>query len=92
MEKREEITQRLIENCEQLYQRIMAHPATTEGFKARGFVFDVVEDPADQSVRLIELNDFRALSGCGACLFHWIRDAELLYGFEKGVEMRVTVP
>ena len=80
------------QSCEQVHQRIMAHPAMTKGLKAREFVFDVVEDPADQSVRLIELNDFGALSGCGACLFHWIRDAKLLYGFEKGVEMRVTVP
>jgi hypothetical protein len=23
------------------------------------------------------------MSGCGACLFHWIRDAKVLYGLDK---------
>ena len=54
-----------------------------------GFTFDVVVQK-DASVQLVEVNPFGALSGCGACLFHWVRDAKLMYGFDKEVEFRVT--
>ena len=37
--------------------------------------------------RLIELNDFGAMRGCGACLFHWIQDARLMYGESEGIEV-----
>ncbi|KAK4553683.1 hypothetical protein LTR86_009181 [Recurvomyces mirabilis] len=42
-------------------------------------------------VQLIELNSFGATTGCGSCLFHWIRDAEVLYGKLEDVEFRVTL-
>jgi hypothetical protein len=47
-----------------------------------GFSFDVALQD-DGSVQLVELNPFGATSGCGACLFHWIRDAKVLYGLDK---------
>ncbi|MCJ1252114.1 hypothetical protein MMC30_009352 [Trapelia coarctata] len=53
--------------------------------KKTGFVFDVLyaEETGTVSARnifqLIELNPFGALSGCGSCLPHWIRDWETLY-------------
>lgn len=85
------VTQRLVKSCEGLHKRIMAHPAMTDLLRSRGFVFDVVEDPETQDVRLIELNDFGAMSGCGACLFQWIRDARVMYGIDERIEVRVTV-
>lgn len=63
----EAIAKRLLESCQALHQKIMGHPAMTEVRRSRGFVFDVYEDPSTQVVRLIELNDFGAMSGCGAC-------------------------
>ena len=69
----------------------MGHPAMEEVLRNRGFVFDVYEDPSNQEVRLIELNDFGAMSGCGACLFHWIQDARVMYGVSEGIEVRVAV-
>ena len=69
----------------------MGHPAMTEALRNRGFVFDVYEDPNTQDVRLIELNDFGAMSGCGACLFHRIQDARVMYGVSKAIEVRVAV-
>ena len=89
-EEHNNITKRLVNNCEKLHEKIMVHHAMTELLKSRGFVFDVVVDPVSQEVSLIELNDFGALTGCGACLFHWVRDARLLYGLEEKVEVRVT--
>lgn len=89
-EEHESIPDRLLNSCKRLHQKIVAHPAMTEVLGSRGFVFDVVVDPVNQDVRLIELNDFGALSGCGACLFHWVRDARLLYGLNERVEVRVT--
>ena len=89
--EQEGIAQRLLENCEVLHQKIMAHPAMTDKLKSQGLVFDVTEDPSTQDVQLIELNEFGAMSGCGACLFHWIRDARVMYGLSEGTEVRVAV-
>ncbi|KAH7419380.1 hypothetical protein BKA64DRAFT_650670 [Cadophora sp. MPI-SDFR-AT-0126] len=46
----------------------------------QGFSFDVMFDEETQSCALIELNSFGARSGCGSCLFHWLRDMDVLYG------------
>jgi hypothetical protein len=54
-----------------------------------GFTFDLALQP-DATVHLVEINPFGALSACGACLFHWVRDARLLYGFCGDVEFRIT--
>ena len=69
----------------------MGHPVMTEVLRKRGFVFDVYGDPRTQDVRLIELNDFGTMSGCGACLFHWIQDARVMYGVSEGIEVRVAI-
>ncbi|KAH6724274.1 hypothetical protein BKA61DRAFT_535769 [Leptodontidium sp. MPI-SDFR-AT-0119] len=52
----------------------------------QGFTFDVIFDEEGWSCSLIELNSFGARSGCGSCLFHWLRDMEVLYGrrLERG--------
>ena len=63
----------------------------TDKLKNQGFVFDMTEDSGTQNVQLIELNDFGAMSGCGACLFHWIRDARVMYGLSQDTEVRVAV-
>ncbi|KAF2872292.1 hypothetical protein BDV95DRAFT_569433 [Massariosphaeria phaeospora] len=55
-----------------------------------GCVVDVVvmvsegdeDEWANAQVQLVELNPFGALSGCGSALFHWVRDARVLYGLE----------
>ncbi|CAD6564884.1 MAG: hypothetical protein ASARMPREDX12_004483 [Alectoria sarmentosa] len=87
----EGIARKLLKSCEVLHQMIMASSAMTERLRNRGFVFDVVEDPGTLDVQSIELNGFGAMTGCGACLFHWVRDAKLLYGLEEKVEVRVTI-
>ena len=47
-----------------------------------GFSFDVALE-RHGSVQLVEINPFGALSGCGACLFNWVRDGRMLYGLEE---------
>ena len=89
-EEQHYIIKKLLRNCQGLHQRIIGHSAFSKLLASRGFTFDVVEDPSNQSVRLIELNDFGAQSGCGSCLYHWIRDARLLYGLEDDVEFRIV--
>ncbi|KAF3007843.1 hypothetical protein E8E13_010752 [Curvularia kusanoi] len=54
-----------------------------------GFVFDVALK-RDGTVHLVEVNPFGALSVCGPCLFHWVRDARVLYGLEEEVVFAVT--
>jgi hypothetical protein len=64
----------------------------------QGFSFDVMWKWDEQRCALIELNGFGARSGCGACLFHWIKDMDVLYGRraatdgkEKEIEFRISV-
>ncbi|KAL9603947.1 MAG: hypothetical protein Q9219_000885 [cf. Caloplaca sp. 3 TL-2023] len=91
IEERDEIAKRVFENANLVHQQIMLHPSMSDDMKRRGFVFDIIEDPfSGNIVRLIELNDFGAMTGCGSCLFNWLKDAELLYGLKENVELRVT--
>ena len=71
--------------------------------REEGFTFDVWDSDRGESddekamwgtgVQLVEVNPFGAMSGCGSALFHWERDARVLYGVGErdGVEFRVTV-
>ncbi|EOA92154.1 uncharacterized protein SETTUDRAFT_153128 [Exserohilum turcica Et28A] len=53
------------------------------------FTFDVALQQ-DGSVQLVELNPFGATSGCGPCLFNWVRDGKMLYGLDEA-KFAVTV-
>lgn len=92
LEDQLKVAKPILEGAETLHCQMLEHPAMTEELKSAGYTFDVAEyvDGRD-AVRLIELNDFGALSGCGRCLFQWIGDAQVLYGLRAEVEFRVTV-
>ena len=73
-----------------------------ERLRDEGWVFDVYdaaggaagtepENGMGDEVQLVKVNPFGAMSGCGSCLFHWIRDAEVLYGVREECEIRVAV-
>ncbi|KAK2761616.1 hypothetical protein FQN54_001444 [Arachnomyces sp. PD_36] len=87
---------RVYEASERMFDRILTHArnledqSVVETMWRQGFTFDVLETP-DGDVQLVELNPFGAMSGCGSCLFHWIKDAKVLYGFEDSTEVRVTM-
>lgn len=60
------------------------------------FLFDVMWKEDEQRCALIELNSFGAKSECGACLFHWIKNMDVLYGrrtasYGKEIEFRISV-
>ncbi|CAI6336972.1 unnamed protein product [Periconia digitata] len=59
-----------------------------------GLTFDIcVKDTGDGvEVQLLEINPFGAMSVCGACLFHWIRDGRVLYGLEPAQFLVTTDP
>ncbi|GAD93583.1 hypothetical protein TRV_02338 [Paecilomyces variotii No. 5] len=63
---------------------------TRKSIQDDGFTFDVLK-PASGDIQLVEINPFGAMSGCGSCLFQWIRDAKLLYGLKEQVELRFAV-
>jgi hypothetical protein len=48
-----------------------------------------------RDVHLIELNSSGTRSGCGACLFQWLKDGEAMYGKNRDgigeVEFRISV-
>jgi hypothetical protein len=58
--------------------------------RSEGFTFDVLAAPVGKLL-LVEINPFGAMSGCGSCLYHWIKDARLLYGWEDKVEFRIAL-
>ncbi|KAL8998661.1 MAG: hypothetical protein Q9169_002322 [Polycauliona sp. 2 TL-2023] len=92
MGRRKEIAEQVFDGAKAIHRRLMAHDAMAEDRRERGFVFDIIEDPDNgHSVGLIELNDFGAMTGCGSCLFHWLKDARSLYGLSEGVEFRVAI-
>ena len=61
--------------------------------KKWGFVMDVVVklQGSGYDVQLVEVNPFGAVSGCGSCLFHWLRDAEQLHGLKDQIEVRIAI-
>ncbi|ERF69229.1 hypothetical protein EPUS_01186 [Endocarpon pusillum Z07020] len=67
----------------------MWDPDTAQGLRDQGFVFHV-RYLAGIDVQLIGLDEFGIASRCGSALFHWLIDAELLYGGREEVEMRVV--
>jgi hypothetical protein len=80
-----------------IHARILSHAATStdsrdilQRLRTEGFVFDVFE-AANGEMQLLEINPFGAMSGCGSCLFHWMADAELLYGAQQEVQVRLTM-
>ena len=66
-------------------------------FLKQGFSFDVLFDEVVERCVLVELNGFGARPWCGACLFHWLRDIDILCGQKTTskevpeVEFRVSV-
>ena len=54
-------------------------------FLKQGFTFDILYEDLQNTCELVELNVFGARSPCGSCLFHWVKDREVLWGVE-GVE------
>jgi hypothetical protein len=91
VEEQKWIAERVWRGAEEVYGRLLASESMTESMRRKeGFTFDVCED-GKGGVMLIELNDFGAMSGCGSCLYHWIRDARVLYGLEEKVEFRIAV-
>lgn len=60
--------------------------------RRQGVTFDVWYDDARDKVELVELNTFGVRSACGACLFHWVKDRDVMYGVGDGeVEFRVVI-
>lgn len=51
---------------------------------------DLIVKKDAKEAQLVEINPFGATSGCGSCLFHWLRDAKLLHGLEDHVEIRIS--
>lgn len=60
-------------------------------FLQQGFTFDIMFDDWTGKCELIELNVFGIRSACGSCLFHWIKDWEMLSGKPSATpEFRVS--
>jgi D123 len=85
----------LLRKVQTLHYHILEHaqifcPKVANSLRDQGFVFDVRCLPDATEVQLIDLNEFGVAGRCGSALFHWITDAEVLYGGRREVEMRVV--
>ena len=64
------MAERVLEGAEIIHRQLLEHPAMTQALRSAGYTFDVAEYvDGGKGVRLIELNNFGALSGCGSYLF-----------------------
>lgn len=102
-EEIERLMQMVMDGIQDAHQRILEEVKSGVGGEMdrlllrQGFTFDVMFDEESGNVKLIELNSFGARSGCGSCLFHWLRDWDILYGKDKdkaggaGIEFRISV-
>jgi hypothetical protein len=96
-----QIAKTVMEEVRRIHANIMGCPLeerVAKLLRSQGFTFDVMFREKTQSCALIELNTFGSRSGCGSCLFHWLRDEDVLYGRrpknENGkveVEFRISV-
>jgi hypothetical protein len=102
-----EVVESVLEGIEGIHELIMEVLNKAQGTERsemaamalkQGFSFDVMWHEDSKKATLIELNIFGARSGCGSCLFHWIRDMEVLNGDatneaegEKEVEFRISM-
>ncbi|KAH7166368.1 hypothetical protein EDB81DRAFT_782196 [Dactylonectria macrodidyma] len=95
VEERGAIARRIMAGIEELHAKIMGDLRGDEDdvlLAQQGFTFDVLYDEERECCELIELNTFGVRSACGSCLFHWVKDRDLLYGQDaEDVEFRVAV-
>ncbi|KAJ6519308.1 hypothetical protein C8R45DRAFT_950953 [Mycena sanguinolenta] len=84
----------LLEGITHIHAEIIAH-SLQNGMNALlnrdGFVFDVYLHPGTREVQLLELDPFGVRANCGSCLFHWVTDAETLFGGKEQIEVRLAV-
>lgn len=96
----EEMAEKVADGAQRVLQEILLHSREHESgleeeLQRYGLTFDValmlLGEGGNTEVQLVEVNPFGAMSGCGACLYHWIQDARRLYGLEESVEVKVTL-
>ena len=94
----EQIARRIEEEVRRIHQEILETVELRKGKEGdetdelllkQGFSFDVMWDGGGDvdgkgRCKLIEPNTFGARSGCGCCLFHWVKDVDVLYGRKEG--------
>jgi hypothetical protein len=84
----------LLEGIARIHAEIMVYSVgngMNERLNREGFVFDVYVHTGTREVQLLELNPFGVRSNCGSCLFHWVADAETLYGGKDEIEVRLAI-
>ncbi|KAF8210883.1 hypothetical protein K438DRAFT_1569487 [Mycena galopus ATCC 62051] len=83
----------LLKGIARIHGEIMAYSVENgmnERLTTDGFVFDVYVHTGTREVQLLELNPFGVTSNCGSCLFHWVTDADTLYGGKNEIEVRLS--
>jgi hypothetical protein len=81
------IIARILDGAQDVRKTILeTNPDTPQAILLRkqGFAFDIMYDKATEKCCLIELNSFGTRSGCGSCLFQWLKDENVLYGRGNG--------
>jgi len=89
------ITQKVFEEANRIHAEIMdavRAGALDKLLLDQGFSFDICYDEDYDKCVLVEANPFGARGGHGACLFHWTRDVDVLYGMTQlEVEFRISM-
>lgn len=93
-EKQVELVKAIVKEVEKIYRTIEAYSANLgqlgQQLLRQGLVFDVSFQEDSTSASLVELTIFGSRSGCWSCLFHWLKDEDLLYGKRQEIEVRIV--
>jgi hypothetical protein len=88
--------ERVFKGVTQIHALVLTHAENhtnefvQEKLRTEGFTFDIL-DASNGDIQLVEVNPFGAMSGCGPSLFHWTRDARVIYGVEEDAEISIAI-
>jgi hypothetical protein len=82
------IIERILDSAQNIRNAIVEtnpHEQRSMLLRSQGFTFDVMYDEDTEKCCLTELNAFGTRSGCGSCLFQWLKDENVLYRNGRGL-------
>ena len=75
----------MVQFVETLFNKDLIH---AEDISMDLYVGSELDGPSS-SIKLVELGPFGGHTGCGSCLFHWVRDQQILYNGKGDIVVRL---
>ncbi|KAK2826879.1 hypothetical protein FQN49_007363 [Arthroderma sp. PD_2] len=95
-EEAAKVAKDVYDNSTEIHRQIMkaagqlSDDSVLKMMQVEGFTFDIISLSGGQA-QLVEINPFGAMSGCGSCLYHWLKDSSVLYGQSGRVQVKMAL-